>query len=112
LLVCPSDAAAAFQKKPHHLRQDGTVVQFGRTWCMVAPVNLTTRINGVLDHLLRPHELKKIHAHRVALDAMDALTLLVDHGDTLRAVEQPWPRISVHALREYSQYRQHQLAGR
>jgi len=51
------------------------------------------------------HELKKFieaNAHRVALDAVDAPTLLVDHSATLRAVEQQWPRIKFHALREHA----------
>ena len=52
-----------------------------------------------------PHELKKFieaNAHRVALDAVDAPTLLVDHSATLRAVEQQWPKIKFHALREHA----------
>ena len=52
-----------------------------------------------------PNELKKFmdaNAHRVALDAVDAPTLLVDHSATLRAVEQQWPKISFHALREHA----------
>ena len=51
------------------------------------------------------HELKKFmdaNAHRVALDAVDAPTLLVDHSATLRAVEQQWPKIKFHALREHA----------
>ena len=42
------------------------------------------------------------NAHRVALDAVDAPTLLVDHSATLRAVEQQWPKIKFHALREHA----------
>ena len=52
-----------------------------------------------------PQELKKFmdaNAHRVALDAVDAPTLLVDHSATLRAVEQQWPKIKFHALREHA----------
>ncbi|MCY7371065.1 MAG: peptide chain release factor 3 [Polaromonas sp.] len=52
-----------------------------------------------------PDELKKFmdaNAHRVALDAVDAPTLLVDHSATLRAVEQQWPKIKFHALREHA----------
>ena len=51
------------------------------------------------------NELKKFmdaNQHRVALDAVDAPTLLVDHGATLRAVEQQWPKIKFHALREHA----------
>ena len=51
------------------------------------------------------NELKKFmdaNAHRVALDAVDAPTLLVDHSATLRAVEQQWPKIKFHALREHA----------
>ncbi len=52
-----------------------------------------------------PNELKKFmdaNSHRVALDAVDAPTLLVDHSATLRAVEQQWPKIRFHALREHA----------
>ncbi len=52
-----------------------------------------------------PNELKKFmdaNQHRVALDAVDAPTLLVDHSATLRAVEQQWPKIKFHALREHA----------
>jgi len=52
-----------------------------------------------------PSELKKFidaNSHRVALDAVDAPTLLVDHSATLRAVEQQWPKIKFHALREHA----------
>jgi len=52
-----------------------------------------------------PNELKKFmdaNAHRVALDAVNAPTLLVDHSATLRAVEQQWPKIKFHALREHA----------
>jgi len=50
-------------------------------------------------------ELKRFidaNAHRVALDAVDAPTLLVDHGATLRAVEANWPKIRFHAMREHA----------
>ncbi|WP_370870629.1 hypothetical protein [Polaromonas sp.] len=52
-----------------------------------------------------PNELKKFidaNAHRVPLDAVDAPTLLVEHSATLRAVEQQWPKIRFHALREHA----------
>ena len=51
------------------------------------------------------NELKKFmdaNTHRVALDAVAAPTLLVDHSATLRAVEQQWPKIRFHALREHA----------
>ncbi|MBD3893795.1 peptide chain release factor 3 [Hydrogenophaga sp.] len=50
-------------------------------------------------------ELKRFidaNSHRVALDAVDAPTLLVDHAATLRAVQANWPRITFHALREHA----------
>ena len=50
-------------------------------------------------------ELKRFidaNAHRVALDAVDAPTLLVDHTATLRAVEANWPKIKFHAMREHA----------
>jgi peptide chain release factor 3 len=59
------------------------------------------RISGSAFNLARwvtsddANELKKFidaNAHRVALDAVDAPTLLVDHRATLRAVEQQWPK--------------------
>ncbi len=50
-------------------------------------------------------ELKKFidaNSHRVALDAVNAPTLLVDHAATLRAVEANWPKIKFHAMREHA----------
>lgn len=50
-------------------------------------------------------ELKRFmdaNAHRMALDAVDAPTLLVDHGATLRAVQDNWPKIKFHTMREHA----------
>ncbi len=50
-------------------------------------------------------ELKRFidaNAHRVALDAVDAPTVLLDHLATLRAVEANWPKIRFHAMREHA----------
>ncbi|GLS13642.1 peptide chain release factor 3 [Hydrogenophaga electricum] len=50
-------------------------------------------------------ELKRFmdaNAHRVALDAVDAPTVLLDHMATLRAVEGNWPKIKFHAMREHA----------
>jgi len=50
-------------------------------------------------------ELKRFidaNAHRVALDAVDAPTILLDHMATLRAVEANWPKIKFHAMREHA----------
>jgi peptide chain release factor 3 len=52
-----------------------------------------------------PQELKRFmeaNAHRMALDAVDANTLLVDHAATLRAVEANWPKIKFHTMREHA----------
>jgi peptide chain release factor 3 len=40
--------------------------------------------------------------HRMALDAVDAPTLLVDHAATLRAIEGNWPKIRFHTMREHA----------
>jgi peptide chain release factor 3 len=51
------------------------------------------------------NELKRFidaNAHRVALDAVDAPTVLLDHMATLRAVEANWPKIKFHAMREHA----------
>lgn len=40
--------------------------------------------------------------HRMALDAVDAPTLLVDHAATLRAIEGNWPNIRFHTMREHA----------
>jgi peptide chain release factor 3 len=42
------------------------------------------------------------NAHRVAYDAVDAPTLLVEYSPELRAIEANWPRIKFHALREHA----------
>jgi peptide chain release factor 3 len=50
-------------------------------------------------------ELKRFidaNQHRMALDAVDANTLLVDHAATLRAVEANWPKIKFHTMREHA----------
>jgi peptide chain release factor 3 len=50
-------------------------------------------------------ELKRFidhNAHRVAYDAVDAPTLLVEYGPELRAIEANWPKIRFHALREHA----------
>ena len=50
-------------------------------------------------------ELKRFmqaNLHRMAWDAVDAPTLLVDHQATLRAVEANWPKIQFHAMREHA----------
>lgn len=51
------------------------------------------------DDANEPEKFIDANAHRVALDTVDAPTLLVDHSATLRAVEQQWPEIKFHALR-------------
>jgi peptide chain release factor 3 len=52
-----------------------------------------------------PKELQRFidaNAHRVAHDAVDAPTLLVEYAPELRAVEANWPKIRFHALREHA----------
>lgn len=50
-------------------------------------------------------ELKRFieaNAHRIALDAVDAPTILLDHVATLRGVEGNWPKIKFHTMREHA----------
>jgi peptide chain release factor 3 len=42
------------------------------------------------------------NAHRIAYDAVDAPTLLVEYAPELRAIEANWPKIKFHALREHA----------
>ena len=42
------------------------------------------------------------NAHRVAHDAVDAPTVLVEYAPELRAIEANWPKIRFHALREHA----------
>ena len=42
------------------------------------------------------------NAHRIAYDAVDAPTLLVEYEPELRAIETNWPKIRFHALREHA----------
>jgi peptide chain release factor 3 len=42
------------------------------------------------------------NAHRVAYDAVDAPTVLVEYAPELRAIEANWPKIHFHALREHA----------
>ena len=49
-----------------------------------------------------PKELQRFidgNAHRVAYDAVDAPTVLVEYAPELRAIEANWPKIRFHALR-------------
>jgi peptide chain release factor 3 len=50
-------------------------------------------------------ELKRFldaNSHRVAYDAVDAPTVLVEYAPELRAIEANWPKIKFHALREHA----------
>jgi len=52
-----------------------------------------------------PKELQRFidgNAHRVAYDAVDAPTVLVEYAPELRAIEANWPKIKFHALREHA----------
>jgi peptide chain release factor 3 len=42
------------------------------------------------------------NAHRVAYDAVDAPTLLVEYAPELRAIEGNWPKIKFHTMREHA----------
>jgi peptide chain release factor 3 len=42
------------------------------------------------------------NAHRVAYDAVNAPTILVEYAPELRAIESNWPKIKFHALREHA----------
>ncbi len=42
------------------------------------------------------------NSHRMAYDAVNAPTLLVEYSPELRAIEANWPRIKFHALREHA----------
>jgi peptide chain release factor 3 len=42
------------------------------------------------------------NAHRVALDAVDAPTVLLEYAGELRAMQDNWPKIQFHALREHA----------
>ncbi len=42
------------------------------------------------------------NSHRMAYDAVDAPTLLVEYAPELRAIEANWPKIRFHALREHA----------
>jgi peptide chain release factor 3 len=52
-----------------------------------------------------PQELKRFidaNDHRMAYDAVDAPTVLVEYAPELRAIEANWPKIRFHALREHA----------
>ncbi len=42
------------------------------------------------------------NSHRVAYDAVDAPTVLVEYAPELRAIQANWPKIKFHALREHA----------
>jgi len=50
-------------------------------------------------------ELKRFidgNSHRVALDAVDAPCVLLEYAGELRAMQENWPKIKFHALREHA----------
>jgi peptide chain release factor 3 len=50
-------------------------------------------------------ELKRFidgNSHRMALDAVDAPTVLLEYAGELRAIQENWPKIKFHALREHA----------
>ncbi len=52
-----------------------------------------------------PKELQRFidhNAHRVAYDAVDAPTVLLEYAGELRAMQDNWPKIRFHALREHA----------
>ncbi len=52
-----------------------------------------------------PKELQRFidgNAHRVALDAVDAPCVLLEYAGELRAMQDNWPKIQFHALREHA----------
>ena len=42
------------------------------------------------------------NSHRVAMDAVDAPTVLLEYAGELRAMQENWPKIKFHALREHA----------
>jgi peptide chain release factor 3 len=59
-------------------------------------------------------ELKRFidgNAHRVALDAVDAPCVMLEYAGELRAMQDNWPKISFHALREHAGLVFHQQGG-
>jgi peptide chain release factor 3 len=51
------------------------------------------------------------NAHRVAHDAVDAPTLLVEYAPELRAIESNWPKIKFHTMREHAGLVFHKAGG-
>ncbi len=52
-----------------------------------------------------PKELQRFidgNAHRVAMDAVDAPCVLLEYAGELRAMQENWPKIKFHALREHA----------
>jgi peptide chain release factor 3 len=52
-----------------------------------------------------PKELQRFidgNAHRVAMDAVDAPCVLLEYAGELRAMQDNWPKIQFHALREHA----------
>jgi peptide chain release factor 3 len=61
-----------------------------------------------------PKELQRFidaNAHRVAHDAVDAPTLLVEYAPELRAIEGNWPKIKFHTMREHAGLVFHKSGG-
>ncbi len=59
-------------------------------------------------------ELKRFidgNAHRVALDAVDAPCVMLEYAGELRAMQDNWPKIKFHALREHAGLVFHKTSG-
>ncbi len=51
------------------------------------------------------------NAHRVAYDAVDAPTVLLEYAGELRAMQDNWPKVRFHAMREHAGLVFHQQGG-
>ena len=100
LLLLGAVGQLQFEVVAHRLEHEyGVKARISASQFQVARWVSCTDVNGGAKELLR---FMDGNAHRVAYDAVDAPTVLVEYAPELRAIQENWPKISFHALREHA----------
>ena len=100
LLLLGAVGQLQFEVVAHRLEHEyGVKARISASRFQVARWVSCTDVNGGAKELMR---FMDGNAHRVAYDAVDAPTVLVEYAPELRAIQENWPKISFHALREHA----------
>ena len=100
LLLLGAVGQLQFEVVAHRLEHEyGVKARISASRFQVARWVSCTDVNGGAKVLMRFID---ANAHRVAYDAVNAPTVLVEYAPELRAIQENWPKISFHALREHA----------